>query len=99
MDSQIPFFCGDSVDCRTLGSPTSVQKAKENIEKHFVMVGVLEHIEESLAVMECKMPDYFKVVIHNIFGNLITGSIFREFQDYSKNRKSMQTKMTRKIQR
>ena len=61
MDSQIPFFCGDSVDCRTLGSPTSVEQAVENIEKKFVMVGVLENIKESLAVMECKMPTFFKV--------------------------------------
>ena len=61
MDSQIPFFCGDSVDCRTLGSVTAVKQAMKNIETRFVMVGVLEIIDESLTVMECKMPSFFKV--------------------------------------
>ena len=97
MDSQIPFFCGDSVDCRTLGSPTSVKKAIENIEKHFVMVRVLEHIHESLAVMESKMPQYFKVFIKYLFHFFITNSFFRVFQDCSENKKSMQTKMIRNI--
>ena len=33
MDSIVPFFCGDSKDCRTLGSKTALAKAKNNIEK------------------------------------------------------------------
>ena len=62
MDSQIPFFCGDSDDCRTLGSETALATAIENIEKNFVMVGVLEQLQESLTVLECKLPVLFKVV-------------------------------------
>ena len=71
MDSQIPFFCGDSVDCRTLGSLTAVQKAVENIEKMFVMVGVLENMKESFAVMECKMPKVYSKQKHNYIFNTI----------------------------
>ena len=60
MDSQVAFFCGDSEECRTLGSEAALKTAKENIEKHYIMVGVLEHLEVSLVVMECLLPMYFK---------------------------------------
>merc|ERR1719341_1191358 len=43
IDSQIAFFCGDSEACLSLGSE----------ETHYVTVGVLELLEESLAVLEC----------------------------------------------
>ena len=64
MDSQIPFFCGDSEDCRTLGSQTALEMALFNIEHKFVAVGVLELLPQSLAVLECKIPNYFKVCTH-----------------------------------
>ena len=61
MDSQIPFFCGDSTHCRTLGSKQALNEAIENIEESFLVVGILEIFEESLEVLECKLPQYFKV--------------------------------------
>ena len=61
MDSQIPFFCGDSVDCRTVGSATALKQALQNVETKFVMVGVLEILDKSLEVMQCRMPKFFKV--------------------------------------
>ena len=69
MDSQVAFFCGDSEECRTLGSEAALKTAKENIEKHYIMVGVLEHLEVSLVVMECLLPMYFKYfwINHQIF--------------------------------
>ena len=33
MDSQIPFFCGDSLDCRTLGSKHALETAMRNIQE------------------------------------------------------------------
>ena len=32
MDSQIPFFCGDSVECRTLGSTAALARALDNLD-------------------------------------------------------------------
>ena len=32
MDSIIPFFCGDTEDCRTLGSEKALRTAKTNIK-------------------------------------------------------------------
>lgn len=57
MDSQIPYFCGDSLECRTLGSPVALEQAKRNIENSFIMVGTLDSLEKSHTVMECLMPD------------------------------------------
>ena len=31
MDSIVPFFCGDSEECRTLGSKKALETAKSNI--------------------------------------------------------------------
>ena len=32
MDSQIPFFCGDSLECRTIGSSVALKDAIRNIQ-------------------------------------------------------------------
>ena len=57
MDSQLPFLCGDSIVCRTMGHPEAVSRTIANIEAHYVVVGVLEMLEETITVMECLMPD------------------------------------------
>ena len=33
MDSVVPFFCGESEDCRTLGSQTALRRAETNIRE------------------------------------------------------------------
>eukprot|EP00090_Calanus_glacialis_P013709 TRINITY_DN22364_c0_g1_i1.p1 TRINITY_DN22364_c0_g1~~TRINITY_DN22364_c0_g1_i1.p1 ORF type:complete len:371 (+),score=94.76 TRINITY_DN22364_c0_g1_i1:29-1141(+) len=57
MDSQIPYFCGDSLECRTLGSPQALDQAKKHVEEKFVMVGTIDSLSKSHSVMECLMPD------------------------------------------
>ncbi len=43
------------------GSPEALAKAKENVEKYFAVVGVLEWLDKSLEVLEHYVPRYFKV--------------------------------------
>ena len=62
MDSQVAFFCGSSPDCLTLGSDKALKIAIENIEKHYITVGVLEHLDISFIVMECLLPKYFSSI-------------------------------------
>ena len=62
MDSQVAFFCGDSQDCLTLGSDRALQIALDNIEQHYITVGVLEHLEISFLVLECLLPGYFSSI-------------------------------------
>ena len=57
MDSQLPFLCGDSTVCRTMGHQEAVSRTIANIEAHYIVVGVLEMLEETITVMECLMPD------------------------------------------
>ena len=54
------YFCGHDPECTELGNRAAVQKAKENVDRHFEVVGVLEHLEESLAVLENRLPAFFK---------------------------------------
>ena len=42
---KITWFCGTSETCRTLGHPESVPLAIANIERDFVVVGVLEEVK------------------------------------------------------
>ncbi len=55
-----PYFCGHSEECLILGSQWAGQKAKENIDKYFPVVGVLEHFGASLRLFEKILPKYFK---------------------------------------
>ena len=42
---------------RTLGHPLAVSTTLENIERNYVVVGVLEMLEETVTVLECLMPE------------------------------------------
>lgn len=53
------YFCGHEPECTSLGNPAALQRAKYNVEHHFTVVGVLEHLEESAAVFEHHLPEYF----------------------------------------
>lgn len=57
MDSQIPFFCGEDLECLFLGNREALRIAKENIQKHFIVVGTLEDLDKTHVVMECLMPE------------------------------------------
>ena len=57
LDSTLPFLCGDSEVCRTLGHPSAVQATINNIEQNYLVVGVLDMLEETVTVLECLMPD------------------------------------------
>ena len=58
--SQVQFFCGNDDDCQIFASSKATQRAKENVEKYFAVVGVLEEIAQSLVVFEKFVPLYFR---------------------------------------
>ena len=53
------FFCGQEEFCINFGSEKALKTAKRNIERFYPVVGVLEMFEESMEVMEVKMPTFF----------------------------------------
>ncbi len=58
--SQIVHFCGHEPICRLFNNPGALQLAKANVEKYYKVVGITEKTNETLAVLEDQMPEYFK---------------------------------------
>jgi dermatan/chondrotin sulfate uronyl 2-O-sulfotransferase UST len=61
--SQISQFCGHETECRKFNSMSALQKAKANVEKFYQVVGVIEDVNMTLAVLEAKMPEFFNGAI------------------------------------
>ena len=45
------FFCGNNPDCIAFNSATTLNVAKEVVDKHFAVVGVLEHLVQDLSLV------------------------------------------------
>nr|XP_002130122.1 uronyl 2-sulfotransferase-like [Ciona intestinalis] len=54
----VPYFCGQDPGCMSR-SKWAVDKAKQNIKEHYVFVGILEDLDNSLKVLEAILPSYF----------------------------------------
>lgn len=55
----IPFFCGHEPFCR---QPTmrALNQAKENVKKHYAVVGATEYLKETIEVLEYFLPSFFE---------------------------------------
>ncbi|XP_042891350.1 heparan sulfate 2-O-sulfotransferase pipe-like [Penaeus japonicus] len=54
------FFCGQDKKCTGFNTEYALQKAKENVEKHYAVVGVLEDLNTTLTVLEHYVPRFFR---------------------------------------
>lgn len=54
------FFCGQDRKCTGFNTDYAMQKAKENVERHYAVVGILEEINMTLTVLEHYVPRFFK---------------------------------------
>lgn len=54
------FFCGQDPQCTGFNTQYALQKAKENVERNYAVVGVLENINMTLTVLEHYVPKFFK---------------------------------------
>ncbi|EFA10533.1 uronyl 2-sulfotransferase [Tribolium castaneum] len=57
----IPYFCGHDPKCM-LDNQWALQTAKNNVEKYYPVVGVLEELNATLEVLENEIPYFFKGV-------------------------------------
>merc|ERR1711974_248292 len=57
--SQIMAFCGHDPFCADFNSERALAAAKENVDRHYAVVGVIEELNKTLEVMEAFMPDVF----------------------------------------
>ncbi|KAL0272168.1 UNVERIFIED_CONTAM: hypothetical protein PYX00_005247 [Menopon gallinae] len=70
-DLAIPYFCGQHHRCTILNDKWAFQRARENVEKYFPVVGVLEELNSTLAVFEAKIPMFFKGVQNMYYHELL----------------------------
>ncbi|KAG8180166.1 hypothetical protein JTE90_020464 [Oedothorax gibbosus] len=66
---QLPYFCGQEPECQLLNDAGALQKAKQNIERYYAVVGTLEHMNVTLQVLEATLPRFFKGA-YNVYRNL-----------------------------
>jgi len=57
---QTMFFCGQDDDCTGFNTEIAMKKAMHNVEKNYAVVGVLEDMNKTLAVLEHYVPKFFK---------------------------------------
>ena len=53
-------FCGHDPFCKSFNSARVLQRAKENMERSFPVVGVIENLNQTLQVLEHRLPNVFK---------------------------------------
>lgn len=87
-DLSIPYFCGQDSRCGDSNDPWALRQAKANIEKYFPVVGVLEELNATLAVLESKLPLFFTGVRELYFHQLLEPHINwnKKQTQYLKNR-------------
>merc|ERR1719348_2399372 len=57
---QTMFFCGHGDECTGFNTEIAMRRAKENVERHYAVVGVLEDLNKTLTVLEHYVPRFFK---------------------------------------
>lgn len=57
---QTLFFCGHSEKCTPFNTVGALERAKLAVEKHYAVVGVLEDMNTTLAVLENYIPRFFQ---------------------------------------
>ena len=55
----VPYFCGHDKRCLNLNEEWALQEAKRNIEKSYEVIGILEHMDITLRVLQNKLPKFF----------------------------------------
>ncbi len=53
------YFCGQGNECVRFGSSEALARAKVNVERLYPVVGVSDRMNETLRVMEKKLPNVF----------------------------------------
>ncbi|XP_035474190.1 uronyl 2-sulfotransferase a isoform X1 [Scophthalmus maximus] len=59
----IPYFCGQHPQCREPGV-WALERAKQNVLETYLLVGILEELEDVLLMLERLLPHYFTGVLN-----------------------------------
>lgn len=72
MNQLTEFFCGQESYCSGFNTDEALRKAKDNVEKHYAVVGVLEDFNKTLQVFEHYIPKIF-MGSFNVYWNQLHG--------------------------
>ncbi|XP_050544769.1 heparan sulfate 2-O-sulfotransferase pipe [Daktulosphaira vitifoliae] len=67
---QTMFFCGHDEECTPFNSEGALERAKQSVEKHYAVVGVLEDFNVTLTVFEHYIPNFFKGASQVYYGDM-----------------------------
>ncbi|XP_022645423.1 uronyl 2-sulfotransferase-like [Varroa destructor] len=56
----VPYFCGHNIRCSVVNDPWALQHAKRNIELYYDVVGLVEMLPETVAVLQHRLPIFFQ---------------------------------------
>ncbi|KRZ67696.1 Heparan sulfate 2-O-sulfotransferase 1 [Trichinella papuae] len=56
---QVPFFCGHHADCWIPGNVWALERAKNTLLDHYMLVGVSEELQDFIELLELIFPDFF----------------------------------------
>ncbi|KDR15463.1 uronyl 2-sulfotransferase-like [Zootermopsis nevadensis] len=70
-DLTIPYFCGHQDWCTLLNEQRALETAKANVERYFPVVGILEELNATLALLEKRLPYFFRGVQKIYFQDLM----------------------------
>ena len=79
---QLTYFCGSDLRCANSSDPMVLQVAKHNLENRFSVVGVVEHYNISVAVLESYLPGL--KMLNQLFFSSTTNLISAFFRGASK---------------
>jgi hypothetical protein len=83
----VPYFCGHDKRCLSLNEEWALQEAKRNIEKSYQVIGILEHMDITLRVLQNKLPKFFTGVSQLYFNK----------KEIHKNKNNSKENVTNKI--
>jgi len=69
-DLPIAYLCGQEPFCRMVGNRAALALAKKNIEEFYPVVGVLEKLDQTLALLEHSLPAQFGGVTNLYYNQL-----------------------------
>ncbi|XP_047476009.1 heparan sulfate 2-O-sulfotransferase pipe-like [Penaeus chinensis] len=70
-DLSIPYFCGHENYCRELNNIAALNTAKSHVERWYPVVGILEDLNATLAVLQDRLPGYFEGVLDLYYNQLL----------------------------
>jgi len=83
----VPYFCGQDKRCLYLNDEWALQQAKTNIQSSYQVIGILEHMNVTLTVLQELLPQFFAGV----------SQLYFDGKQFHKNENNRKEKVTNEV--